>query len=155
MLAAVVMELKSTDTWQPLGIDSVLFPHFHVFNTIKLTQRSYFWNWIIMIPQPSLRNTFDVLLSSCQHLFLTGSERDKNNSRGSVLIATGQEVSLFNNKIPEQRGQKDTRMIFYRVFRGDNRQMEQLAVYRVLLLFPLQGRHMSAPGPSYSKKKRT
>lgn len=33
--------------------------------------------------------------------------------------------------------------------------MEQLAVYRVLLLFPLQGHHMSAPGPGYSKKKRT
>lgn len=46
-------------------------------------------------------------------------------------------------------------MIFYRVFRGDNRQMEQLAVYRVLLLFLLQGRHMVAPGPGYSKKKRT
>lgn len=31
--------------------------------------------------------------------------------------------------------------------------MEQLAVYRDLLLAPLQGRHMSAPGLSYSRTK--
>lgn len=39
-------------------------------------------------------------------------------------------------------------MIFSRVFKDDNGQMEQLAVYRNLLVALLQASHMSPPGLS-------